>query len=343
MRSKELLNLLNNIEEKQDSDYGERIILIDGLNLFFRNFAMLNMVNPINGAHIGGLGGFLRSLGVLIRHIQPTQVYIVFDGIGSSVNRKNLIPEYKSNRNIKRITNWDVFENHSDENDSKIDQIVRIIQYLKTLPVKVITLDKVEADDVIAYYSKILVKNPNDRIFIVSSDKDYIQLINKNIILYRPIEKEFFTTDTVKSKFNILPYNFIIYKTLLGDNSDNIKGVKGLGYKKLLKYFPELIEKQVTIEDLYKISAEKMKEHVIYARIVSGIEELKTHYKVMDLSNPMIDDNGKKYLDETSKSTELNLFPEVFMKMYTEDNLGKMINNVEYWLRENFQNLIIKK
>ena len=95
-RSKELLGLLNSINEKQDNKYGERIILIDALNLFFRNFATLNMVNPTNGAHIGGLGGFLRSLGTLIKQTQPTQVYIVFDGIGSSNNRKNLIPEYKS-------------------------------------------------------------------------------------------------------------------------------------------------------------------------------------------------------------------------------------------------------
>ena len=160
MNKKELLNLLNNMDESPEVE-SERILLIDGLNLFFRNFAMLNMVNP-DGVHVGGLGGFFRSLGALIRQIQPTGVYVVFDGAGSSNNRKNLIPEYKSGRNLQRITNWEVFENHDEEDDAKVDQLVRIIQYLKTLPVKTVSIDKVEADDIIAYYSKTLPKNEKD-------------------------------------------------------------------------------------------------------------------------------------------------------------------------------------
>ena len=89
---------------------------------------MLKMVNP-KGVHIGGLGGFLRSLGALIRQIQPHEVYVVFDGAGSSMNRKNIVPEYKSGRETQRITNWEVFENLEEEHDSKVDQIIRLIQY----------------------------------------------------------------------------------------------------------------------------------------------------------------------------------------------------------------------
>ena len=217
---KDLLNLLDNIQEAgEESPQYERYMLIDGLNLFFRNFSAINAVNP-NGAHIGGLGGFFRSLGALIRQIQPTQVYMVFDGIGSSTNRKNIIPEYKSNRNINRITNWDAFDNIEEEDQSKIDQITRIIQYLKTLPIKTITLGKVEADDVIAYLSKTLPKGPNDRSFIVSSDKDYLQLIDNNTVVYRPMEKKYYTEQTVKDNFNISPHNFLLYKLLMGDSSD---------------------------------------------------------------------------------------------------------------------------
>ena len=84
MDKKDLLKLLDNVQESgKETVEGERVLMIDGLNLFFRNFAMLNMVNP-DGVHIGGLGGFFRSLGALIRQIQPTQVYVVFDGAGSS-------------------------------------------------------------------------------------------------------------------------------------------------------------------------------------------------------------------------------------------------------------------
>ena len=76
MNNKNLLNLLDNVSKQdQDTYSGERYLVIDGLNLFFRNFAMLNMVNS-KGTHIGGLGGFLRSLGALIRQIEPTQIYL---------------------------------------------------------------------------------------------------------------------------------------------------------------------------------------------------------------------------------------------------------------------------
>ena len=123
MKHKELFKLLDEVQENKEEPVlkvNDRVLLIDGLNLFFRNFAMLNMVNP-DGIHVGGLGGFLRSLGALIRQIQPTSVYVVFDGAGSSTNRKNLLPEYKSGRNLQRITNWEVFENLGDEHDAKVD------------------------------------------------------------------------------------------------------------------------------------------------------------------------------------------------------------------------------
>ena len=102
MKKNELFKLLDSVVEENDTVSAkkyDRVLLIDGLNLFFRNFAMLNIVNS-QGAHVGGLGGFMRSLGSLIQQIQPTSVFVIFDGIGSSTNRKNLLPEYKSGRNI---------------------------------------------------------------------------------------------------------------------------------------------------------------------------------------------------------------------------------------------------
>ena len=343
MKKKELFKLLNNLDEDKDETVeGKRIILIDGLNLFFRNFAMLNMVNP-NGVHIGGLGGFFRSLGALIRQMEPTEVYVVFDGAGSSNNRKNLLPEYKSGRNLQRITNWEAFDNLEDEDDSKIDQIVRIIQYLKTLPVKTVSIDKTEADDIIAYLSKALPEGEKDKVFIVSSDKDFLQLINKNVIVYRPIEKEYYTEETVSEKFNMSPDNFIIYKTLMGDNSDKVKGVKGLGEKKLFKLFPELKERILSLDDIYNICESKFKENVIYARVIQNISDLEKNYKIMDLSNPMLDENDKKYLDQTINSQDINYLPEHFISMYNEDQLGGIIRNLEFWVKDVFAKLKPKK
>jgi 5'-3' exonuclease len=341
MDKKNLLKLLNDTEENDTgSSEGKRTLLIDGLNLFFRNFAMMNMVNP-SGIHIGGLGGFFRSLGAEIRRTQPDQVYVVFDGAGSTTNRKNIISEYKSGREDQRVTNWEVFDSLDDEHDSKVDQIVRVIHYLKTLPVKTVILDKVEADDIIAYLCNKLPNHPDDKLFIVSSDKDFLQLINKNVIVYRPMEKKYYTEEVFRAKYKMSPQNFILHKTLLGDNSDKIKGVKGLGEKGLLKKFPELSERNLTFDDIFEICEKKFKDHVVYARIIQGVDDLEKNYKVMDLSNPMMDENEKKYLDEVAKSKELNYIPEQFISLYNEDQLGGMIRNLDYWLKENFEKLVI--
>ena len=245
MKQKELFKLLDGIQEQgEETVQSERILFIDGLNLFFRNFAVMNMVNP-DGVHIGGLGGFFRSLGAMIRQMDPTQVYVVFDGAGSANNRKNINPLYKSGRDLQRITNWDAFDDKRDEDDSKVDQMVRVIQYLKTLPVKTVSIDKVEADDIIAYLCNKVINDPKDKAFIVSSDKDFIQLVNDNVIVYRPMEKEYYTEQTVIDKYKMSPKNFILHKTLLGDNSDKIKGIKGLGEKGLYKKFPELMDRDM--------------------------------------------------------------------------------------------------
>ena len=343
MKRKELFALLDEVQEQgEETVEGQRILMIDGLNLFFRNFAMLNMVNP-DGVHVGGLGGFFRSLGALIRQIDPTSVYVVFDGAGSANNRKNLLPEYKSGRNLQRITNWEVFDDLEDEDDAKVDQIVRIIQYLKTLPVKTVSIDKVEADDIIAHLCTVLPEQEKDKVFIVSSDKDFLQLVNQNVIVYRPMEKEFYTEETIKQKFNMSPSNFIIYKTLMGDNSDKVKGVKGLGEKKLYKLFPELQSQDLSLDDVYNICESKFKEHVIYARIIQDIDALEKNYKIMDLSNPMLDENDKKYLNWVVNSDELNYLPDQFVSFYNEDKLGGMIRNVEFWVKDIFDELVIKK
>ena len=338
MKQKELFKLLDEVQEQGEETVQNRhdkVLLIDGLNLFFRNFAMMNMVNP-DGIHIGGLGGFFRSLGAMIRQTNPTSVYVVFDGAGSTASRKNLHSEYKQDRDIRRITNWDAFDNLEEEHDSKVDQIVRIIQYLKLLPVKTTVIDKVEADDIIAVLAEKLVEKHNSTCFIVSSDKDFVQLVTDKIILYRPMEKEYYTPKVVKEKFGVLTENFIIYKTLLGDNSDKIPGVKGLGVKGIFKKFPELQTQPLTLDDIFDISTRKFKDHVVYSRIVQDQNRLETNYKIMDLSTPMIDDREKDYLDDLIAEDIPEFNPDMFVQFYNEDKLGGMIRNLETWLKDIF-------
>ena len=343
MDKKDLLGLLDNLSEEREEttlSKNNRVLLIDGLNLFFRNFAMLNIVNS-EGAHVGGLGGFLRSLGTLINQIQPTSVYVVFDGEGSTVNRKNLLPEYKSGRHQHRITNWDTFEDLDEEHDAKVDQIVRVVQYLKCIPVKTVALDKVEADDIIAYLSNHITSlDPSNKAFIVSSDKDFIQLTTDQITVYRPIEKDFYTEDVVMKKFGVLAENFIVYKTLMGDASDKIPGIKGLGAKKLAKLFPELGQRPITLEEVIDLAIDKHTEHVIYSRVVFDADILRRTYKIMDLHNPMMDDLEKEYLRELEASDLPVLNSELFLRLYAEDGLRHLIKNVDYWIQNTFKDLI---
>lgn len=338
MKKSELIDLLGKVtkEEEVFTNPHERVLLIDALNLFFRNFAMMKMVNQ-DGAHIGGLGGFLRSLNYLINQLQPTSVYVVFDGVGSSLNRKNLLPEYKSGRNLVRITNWDVFDSLEEEHDSKINQTIRLIHYLKCLPVKTISIDKVEADDIIAYLSDYLSNNYNSKVFIVSNDKDYIQLVNDKITIYRPTEKEFYTRDMIKNNFGVLAENFILYKTLLGDQSDKVEGVKGLGQKGITKKFPELLERPLTLDELMKIAESKIKDHVVYARVVHDRERLKNNYKIMDLGKPLVDDSEKQLLENLTQESSPVLDIKTFSLLYNEDGLGRLIKDPELTLNNTFK------
>jgi uncharacterized protein YbbC (DUF1343 family) len=99
----------------------------------------------------------------------------------------------------------------------------------------------------------------------------------------------------------------------------------------------------MSFDDILDICEKKYKDHVVYARIIQSVEDLEKNYTVMDLSNPMIGENDKKWLDEVVKSKELNYIPEQFIALYNEDKLGGMIRNLDYWLKENFEKLVINK
>jgi DNA polymerase-1 len=340
MDAKALLKLLDNMDKPEQHaatfDRHSRVLVIDGLNLFLRNFAVLNYVNQ-EGVHIGGLGGFLRSLGFLISQNQPTSVYIVFDGVGSSLNRKNLLPEYKSGRNQTRMTNHDTFDDLDEEHDSKVNQISRLIHYLRCLPINLIMLDKVEADDIIAHLTRYLTEEYQSKCVIVSADKDFLQLVNNSITVYSPMIKEYYTPKTVEEKFGLHPENFILYKTLLGDSSDKIKGVQGLGPKKLFKLFPELTYQKMTLDDIFDISEAKYKENVLYSKVVFDNEHLRKNYLIMDLSNPLVDDSEKKHIENIIEQPIEKTKSADFLRLYHEDGLNHVLSNAEYWIRDTFK------
>jgi DNA polymerase I len=259
-------DILNNLHEESTLEplhLNSRVLLIDSMNTFLRSFAMIPAINP-QGNHVGGLVGFMKSLGYAIKLIQPTRVILVFDGQGNITNRRNTYSEYKANRQIKRITNFNVFSTLEEESDSVATQMLRLLDYLKTLPVNISIIDKIEADDTIAYMSQKL----KDDVIIYSADQDFLQLVNERITVYSPIKKKFYRPNDVFEQYGLYPHNFITMKCLMGDKSDNLPGVKGLGPKKLFKYFPELSGKEkFTLQEAYQKATDKVDEHGIYGNV----------------------------------------------------------------------------
>lgn len=333
--------MLDSITSAKDEplQLNSRVLLIDSMNTFLRSFAMINHMNP-SGAHIGGLTGFLKSIGFAIRHIKPTRVILVFDGTGSTTNKKNLFPEYKANRKIQRITNWDGFNDKDDEAESIENQLVRLVQYLRCLPVSLLSIDKVEADDVIGY----IAKRTENEVHIMSADQDFLQLVTPKITVYSPIKKKFYTPKLIKEEYGLEPYNYINQKILMGDNSDNIPGVKGLGPKKLFKLFPELAGSEViTLDGIFKKSKELVNEHGLYGNIINFEKQLFINQELMDLSDPIMPEDSTIEINEVINNKPNKLDKLHFLKLYNEDRLGNSIPNVEVWLSEIFSYLQVYK
>jgi len=297
------------------------------------------MINHINqdGHHIGGLTGFLKSIGYAIRMIDPTKVVIVFDGVGGSNARRNLFPDYKANRNANRITNYSIFQSKEEESESINNQMERLIQYLKCLPVSVISVDGLEADDIIGYLAtKFETHNETQKVTIMSADKDFLQLVSDKTSVYSPTKKKIYTPKDVMEEYDVSCYNFINYKILLGDQSDNVPGVNGLGPKKLIKLFPELTSNnKVTLESIIEKSTELINENKLYLSVVERRHQLSVNEQLMSLNGDFLSPENKQLVKEAfTNSYELNI--PIFLQLYSNDKLGESIPNVQSWLTQLF-------
>ena len=312
------------------------ILIIDGLNTFLRAFTMINHINP-DGHHIGGLTGFLKSIGYAIRMADPTKVVIVFDGVGGSNARRNLFPAYKANRNANRMTNYSIFQSKSEEQESINNQMERLIQYLKCLPVTITSIDGLEADDIIGYLAnKFQAHDDTQKVTIMSADKDFLQLVSDKVHCYSPVKKKIYTPKDVLEEFGVSSQNFLNYKVLMGDSSDNIPGITGLGPKKLLKLFPELnSDVEVTLDSIIEKSAELINENKLYLSVVERRHQLSINHQLMSLNGSFLSPENKQLVkDAFNNSYELN--SPIFLQLYHNDKLGESIPNVQSWLSQLF-------
>ena len=302
-----------------------KTLLVDGDNLFKIGFHGVRELF-VEGNHIGGLYHFINTLRRQLVDNEYDKVVVFWDGKDNSKSRRELYPAYKLNRK----------NNMTEEKlESYYSQKNRVKQYLEEIFVRQVEIEGNESDDLIAFYCQI---SPDENKMIFSSDKDLLQLIDEKTSLYSPLQKYTYQNgDLVKFGNSYIPHNnILVAKIFLGDQSDNIQGIKQLGEKTFIKYFPQVLEKPISVDDILtrtEILAKENTKKNVFKNILNGLTkqgELKNEFyvinqKIMDLKNPLITKEAKEIVQQYYSES---LDPEgrerkTIMMMMMEDGFFK--------------------
>lgn len=342
-------------------------LVIDGNNLL--KISLVDKTMNSKGEEYGAVMSFLRILGGILNKKDFNYCMVCWDGIGSGVLRWKLYEDYKANRG----KNYFLHDPNMSEYDRKLlEYQSKVIAYskakrgikedkseeetferektliksiLEELCIRQYEYENTEGDDIIAYYTKH--KKENEKVVVVSSDKDLTQLISDTVIIYNPRLRDFVTKDNSVEKIGITHENVVLEKILCGDASDNIKGVKGMGETTLLKLFPNLKTKKSDLraiierskELLGKRREEKKKPLKSLENIINGVTDgcqgnklYEINKAIIDLSEPLLTDEAKRELDnemygimDTSDRDIKNVY-----KIINEANLTELMNENKF-------------
>lgn len=311
-----------NVEGIRNTNKGTYTLLIDGNSLLKVAFHADTTVNS-RGEHIGGVFQFLLQMKIMLSKRDFDFVYVFWDGINSGELKFAIYPEYKMNRDknydinsidsdyYKQIDNFTkavLGKKNKETSTEKLNQKAQfhkqkeiLEEYLEELFVRQVSIDKIEGDDLIAYYCNN--KREDDKIYIMSGDRDLTQLISEYTSLYDLRLKTFITKNNHKELLGIPQENVLINKILCGDVSDNIKGIKGLAEKTLLKIIPEIKERRITLGEVVDrckvVNEERVKnkkkplktyENVVN-QVSSGVNNgrvFEINERIINLKNPMV-------------------------------------------------------
>ncbi len=275
----------------------KKTLIIDGLNLLKIGFHGVKDYYH-EGKHIGGIWYFLNTIRRFIEEQNFDKVLVFWDGEGSSSPRKLIYPQYKENRRGEDNPFKEISFNHQRE---------RIKQYLEEMFIRQLNVENNEADDLISYYCQIAT---NEQITIFSGDRDLTQLISERVSVYSPnVKKTYKVGDKIKLHEVEVPHkNIPVCKILIGDKSDNIDGIYYLGEKTLIKLFPEILDEEVNLADILKKAEtlfESDKDNNVLKNLLTGKtktgiygnEFFEINEKIINLSNPIITDEGKQLVE----------------------------------------------
>ena len=281
----------------------KRLMLVDAQNQFMRSYIVNPTMSP-NGDPIGGVVGFLQTMNKLCRQIRPDMLVVVWDGDGGSSKRRKQNKNYKVGRKPPKLNRWSQSMNPSEIHTNKIWQQVRCIEYVNQMPIIQFRQPGVEADDVISYVKSLPIFTDWQKV-IVSSDKDFIQLLDDRTLLMRPTQEQILNTSRILSEHSIHPRNFALARSMVGDKSDNIDGLQGVGLKTVAKAFPFLAEDEDHyLTDLKEYSQTVESKLTIYNKVLEDYKKVCDNYSIMQLSTPLISVQCASFISTTFEEYE---------------------------------------
>jgi len=226
-----------------------RLMLIDAWNIMIAQNSVANIIDE-NTMQIGMYVSTMNMIRTFVDKFKPTKIIFAMDGPQAGERRRQLYSGYKAGRRVKAKTSSIIIKEGEEIDDytkytsqgSFTFQMERIFNFLKNLPITTVIAPYCEGDDLITYLS---LKNKDEfECTIISGDQDYCQLIQDGISVYNWRTKAYYNREKFMENYHILPENYIFMKILLGDSSDEVKGVKGIG-KKTFPYFYEMLSAEV--------------------------------------------------------------------------------------------------
>lgn len=296
-----------------------RTLLVDSSYLLKRSFHGAKDIQTTKFGHIGGLYSFLTTLRKLIKDHMINKVVLVWDGEGGGIQRYRIDHQYKANRKSKEWhkkieMNASELRREKAKEESILKQRKRIQAYAEELFLRQIEVDDVEADDLIAAYC--LEHNNKEEILIYSNDRDFAQLLDLNITIIFPNINQPVTKTNYMMHFNHHYTNALAMKIICGDSADNIAGVGGIKEDTLIKHFPEIKFKTLSVREICKKADEiqrervqnKMKPLKALGNLISpeGVVRLKTNFELTNLRQPMLNEQAEEELQQL----EIPLSPE---------------------------------
>lgn len=248
------------------------LTIIDTFGFFFRSYYALPPLRNSEGFPTGLLLGFANLIQGLYK--EKNCDFLVFALEGKGINHRKLLePNYKANR--------------AQTPEELLLQLPIAIEWIEQMGFANLSIDGYEADDAVASLAQ-WAKNQGMKTRVISHDKDLYQLIDDSIYLYDPIKKKEIHTEECIEKWGVHPKDFVNFQALLGDPSDNISGIKGIGAKTAQK----LINHYHTLEALYKDQANL--ENLVTKRLAnlirSGKEDAYKSRELVTLKQDLIQD-----------------------------------------------------